>query len=194
MVHFDKIGKPPLPLDEDLIIERIGTNITDTDLKRYFGDHVGVMKYSDLANYNSLDELLPEDRDFKIILTEDSFNKGHWCCLLKYGKICEWFDPYGVRPDATKKLLGKARNMMLGQQEDYLTDLMKKSNGYKIIYNKKRFQKLKEGINTCGRWIILRIICMKDLGMDLKEFGKMVVKNQEGTGLPRDALVSIWIG
>lgn len=196
MVHHDNMYKMPLPLDEDVICERIGTNITDGDIRRYFGDGVEskILKYSDLANYGTIDELLPKPRDFRIILVEDSVNRGHWCCILKYDKTIEWFNPYGIRPDAQKNMLGKVRNMMLGQDEDYMLNLMKASKGYKLIYNKKRLQKLKEGINTCGRWIILRIICMKDLMMDLKEFIKMIDENQEASGLPKDALVAIWIG
>lgn len=196
MVHHDNMYKMPLPLDEDVICERIGTNITDGDIRRYFGDGVEskILKYSDLANYGTIDELLPKPRDFRIILVEDSVNRGHWCCILKYDKTIEWFNPYGIRPDAQKNMLGKVRNMMLGQDEDYMLNLMKASKGYKLIYNKKRLQKLKEGINTCGRWIILRIICMKDLMMDLKEFIKMIDENHEASGLPKDALVAIWIG
>ena len=196
MVNTDFMMKPPLPLDEDLIVERIGTNITDGDIRRYFGDGVEskILKYSELANYATIDDLLPKPRDFRIILVEDSFNKGHWCCILKYNKTIEWFNPYGIRPDAQKNMLGKARNMMLGQYKDYMTDLMKSSKGYKLIYNKARLQKLKEGINTCGRWIILRIITMKDMMMDLKMFIKMITDTKEATGLPADALVSIFIG
>jgi len=196
MVNTDLMMKPPLPMDEDAIIDRIHTNITDGDIRRYFGEGVEskILKYSELANYATIDELLPKPRDFRIILVEDSYNKGHWCCILKYNKTIEWFNPYGIRPDAQKNMLGKFRNRMLGQEEDYMTKLMKASKGYKVIYNKARLQKLKEGINTCGRWIILRIICMKDLMMDLKMFIKMIEDTKEATGLPADALVAIWIG
>jgi hypothetical protein len=196
MVHSDNMFKIPPSLDEDTICDRIETNITDTDIRRYFGDGVEgkVMKYSDLANYGTIDELLPKPRDFRIILIEDSYNKGHWCCILKYDKTIEWFNPYGIRPDAQKNLLGRMRNMMLGQEPDYIDDLMKASKGYKLIYNKKKLQKLKNGINTCGRWIILRIICMKDMMMNLKDFLKLIKDNQKASGLPNDALVAIWIG
>jgi len=196
MVHTDNMAKIPPPIDEDVIIERIGTNITDGDIRRYFGDGVEgrILKYSDLANYNTIDDLLPKPRDFRIILIEDSINRGHWCAILKYDKTIEWFNPYGIRPDAQKNLLGKITNIMLGQERDYMTELMEKSKGYKLIYNKKKLQKLKAGINTCGRWIILRIICMKDMMMGLKEFIKMIETNKEASGLPNDALVAIWIG
>ena len=196
MVHTDNMAKIPPPIDEDIIIERIGTNITDGDIRRYFGNGVEgrILKYSDLADYNTIDELLPKSRDFRIILIEDSVNRGHWCAILKYDKTIEWFNPYGIRPDAQKNMLGKITNIMLGQERDYMTELMEKSKGYKLIYNKKKLQKLKAGINTCGRWIILRVICMKDMMMGLKEFIKLIETNREASGLPNDALVAIWIG
>jgi hypothetical protein len=196
MVNFDSMMKAPLPLSEDVICERIGTNITDGDIRRYFGDGVEskILKYSELADYATIDDLLPKERDFRIILIEDSYNKGHWCCILKYDKTIEWFNPYGVRPDAQKNMLGKMRNRLLGQEEDYLTKLMKASKGYKLIYNKARLQKLKNGINTCGRWIILRIICMKDMMMTLSQFIKMIDETKKASGLPADALAAIWIG
>jgi len=188
--------KGPPPIDEDTIVERIGTSLTDGDISRYFGQgaETKILKYSELSQYKHIDELLPKERDFRIILVEHQNNQGHWCCILKYNKTIEWFNPYGVRPDGQKNMLGKLRNQMLGQEHDYMTDLMKSSKGYKLIYNKARLQKLRQGINTCGRWIILRIICMKDLMMDLKMFIKMVRDSQEATGLPADALVAIWIG
>jgi len=196
MVNTDHMMKPPLPMDEDKILERIGTSLTDGDISRYFGGGAEskILKYSELANYKHIDELLPKERDFRVILVVDSHINGHLFCILKYNYNIEWFNPYGVRPDGQKNLLGKLRNQMLGQAEDYMTNLMKSSKGYKLIYNKARLQKLRQGINTCGRWIILRIICMKDMSMDLKMFIKMVKDTQEATGLPADALVAIWIG
>jgi len=196
MVNTDNMMKSPLPLDEDTIVQRIGTSLTDGDIARYYGDGAEskILKYSELANYRHIDELLPKERDFRVILVEHENNQGHWCCIMKYNKTIEWFNPYGVRPDGQKNLLGKIRNQMLGQAEDYMTNLMKSSKGYKLIYNKARLQKLRQGINTCGRWIILRIIYMKDMMMDLKMFNKMIKDTQKATGLPNDALVAIWIG
>ena len=196
MVHSDNFLTKPVPLSEDVICDRIGTSLTDGDIRRYLGDGIEskILKYSELAGYASIDELLPKERDFRIILVEDSHNKGHWCAILKYGKTIEWYNSYGVRPDGEKDFLGAVRNKMLGQYQDHIPRLMKRAKGFKLIYNKARFQKLKQGVNTCGRWIILRIICMKDMMMGLPEFIKMVEQTQKATGLPRDALVAIWIG
>ena len=57
------------------------TNITDMDLKRYFPKtnqpNDNVIKYSELANVQNLDEILPHDKSWKIILLEQELNKGH---------------------------------------------------------------------------------------------------------------------
>lgn len=72
--------------------------MSDKDIERYLGEG-SVIKYSDLANYKNINELLPKDIDFKVILTEQEYNSGHWCALMKYKNIIEWFDSYGMRPD-----------------------------------------------------------------------------------------------
>jgi hypothetical protein len=179
-------------INEDVLLNRIQTSMTDSDIKRYFKD-IETLKYSDLKNYNNIDELLPNDKDFKIILIEQDNNIGHWVCVMKNGNTIEYFNPYGNRVDNDKKWIGKIKNAMLGQSEDILSSMMEQSP-YKCIYSKKRFQKLKPEIQTCGRWCILRIICMKDLNMDIKEFQKFIKSQCNISGMPKDALVSYYIG
>ena len=78
---------------------KLAMMINDSDIRRWLGDGDFIMKYSELANYDSLQELLPEDKSFKIIPTEDKKDQGHWCALMRYGKKVEWFDSIGVKPD-----------------------------------------------------------------------------------------------
>jgi len=179
-------------INEDVLLARIQTSLTEGDIKRYFPD-IETLKYSDLKNYSNIDELLPNDKDFKIILIEQEHHVGHWVCVMRYGNTIEYFNPYGTKVDNDKKFIGKLRNALLGQEEDVLSEMMEKSP-YKCIYSKKRFQKLRPEIQTCGRWCLLRIMCMKDLDMDIKEFKKFINSGVESSGLPKDALVSLYIG
>jgi len=182
------------PPSIDEIMRRIKTPLTDGDLERYFGSgrNSEVMKYSDLANYRTIDELLPLPIDFRIVLVEQEKNIGHWVCILKYRDVIESFNSYGKDIDRQKDTFGAIKNKLLGQQTDYLTKLVKKSK-YKYVINKTPFQSKKDGINTCGRWCILRIIAMKDLFMDLEQFKEMVIKGCKDLNVEPDALVSIWI-
>ena len=64
--------------------EKLAKMISDEDFNRYFADAPQkLLKYSDLANIHNIDELLPEEQDYRIILTESQRNSGHWCCILK---------------------------------------------------------------------------------------------------------------
>lgn len=193
MIKNSKFSIPPM-LDVAEIIKRIQTPLTDGDLERYFGSgkNSEVMKYNELANYRTIDELLPLPIDFRIVLVEQEKNIGHWVCFLKYKNIIESFNSYGKDIDKQKDTFGKIKNTILGQHTDYLTHLVKKSK-YKYVINKTPFQSAEEGINTCGRWCILRIIAMKDLFMDLEEFKKMIIKGCDDLKVEPDALVSIWI-
>ena len=44
----------------------------------------------------------------------------------------------------------------------------------KFIYNKTKFQKEQEGINTCGRWVIARLSLILSDDLNLKDFTKLM--------------------
>ncbi len=180
------------PIDEDVLIGRIETSLTNSDIERYFPG-LQTLKYSELNSLTNIDELLPNDKDFKIILIEQDNNVGHWVCIMKNGNTIEYFNPYGTRVDNDKKWIGKVKNMLLNQHDDVLSELMEQSK-YKCVYSKTRFQKLNPKINTCGRWCILRLICLKDMDMNIKQFKKFIKNQCDQLNLPKDALVAYYIG
>ena len=170
--------------------------VSDVDFRRFFGEDVAskVLKYSDLDNYKSIDELLPNEKDFVIVLTENKKNEGHWCCLLKYNGLLEWFDGYGGKagkPDGELSFISKAMNIFLDQDDRYLTKILKES-GRKIIYNKEPYQALQDGVNTCGKWVIARIMMMQ-FGYTLKDFQDKLKEKIIETGKPADILICDWI-
>ena len=177
--------------------QRIGTNITDLDLDRYFPetktDNHHVIKYSEVANVASIYDLLPKDMSYKIILIEEQPNKGHWVCILRYGKTIEVFDSYGGTIDNELKYIPEVMKRMLGEDKKHLGRLLKAVEDRQVIYSKKRLQKLKGGINTCGRWVILRILMMKQFFYTLNEFLAFIDNAVEDTSFTPDELVANWI-
>ena len=173
----------------------LATMMSDADIHRHLGAGK-VLKYSELAEYRDINDLLPNDKDFKVILTEQQVNQGHWCCLLKYGKngnIIEWFDPYGVKPDGQFRYINTISKHLLGQGGNPLTKLLKnKQPNQNVYYNKRRFQVIDDNINTCGRWCIARILAML-VGYELDDFINKVDDKCEETGKPPDILVCDWI-
>ena len=60
--------------------QQIKEEITDSDPTRYFGkkDFKNILKYSEIGNYKSIQQLLPRNKSWKIILIEYEYNSGHW--------------------------------------------------------------------------------------------------------------------
>jgi len=184
----------PKNVDWEKIGKRITEPLTDADLERYFGSgvHSEVIKYSELAKYNTIDELLPKPFDFRILLMEQETNSGHWVLIMKYGNTIENFNSYGIDIDKQKGMLNRAMNKVLGQEKNYLSKLVARSP-YKYVVNKHPFQKSGNDYNTCGRWVALRIITAKDMNMSLKDFTSMIEQATRQMRINGDALVSLWI-
>ena len=165
---------------------------SDSDIERWLGQDC-IIKYSDLANYNNINDLLPNDKDFKIILIESSVNQGHWVAIMKYGDIIEYFNSYGTKPEYDFKFISNMIKHLLGQGGNLLTKLLKtKDKGQKIYYNKKKLQRINDSINTCGRWVVARVLAMK-VGWELDDFINKVEDKMSETGKPSDILAIEWI-
>lgn len=165
---------------------------SDSEFDRYFGKGK-VIKYSELADYSNINELLPNNKDFRVILVESQYNQGHWTAVMKYGDVIESWNSYGTKPEYDFKFIPTSIKHLLGQGGNLLTKLLNTKNpDQKLYYNKKKFQNLAEGVNTCGRWVIARILAML-VGYELDDFIKKVEDKCEETGKPPDILVCDWI-
>jgi hypothetical protein len=151
-----------------------------------------IIKYSQLANYHSLDELLPEPFDYKIILLENDKNIGHWVCILRMGEVIELFNSYGIPIDTEFKYIPDWIERWLNQDTRYLTHLIKSSTGFDVISNKVQFQNKSPDIATCGRWVAVRIEMAK-MGYSLQEFINLMQNAQEKYDIPYDELVVQWM-
>ena len=175
--------------------EAVSEPTTNLQIKHYLGTEDHLIKYSDLARYQDIFELLPTDRSYVIILIEQQKDNGHYVCICRYGKTICSFDPYGCKIDEELKFVNRFMNKMLGQDRHYLTDLLKKVDTKKwdIIYNKKKLQKLNNSVASCGRWCILWVTFMKDLLFNLEDFLRFIKDRKDETGLSGDELMSIWM-
>ena len=122
--------------------------LSDEELKVILGKDLKIIMYPDLAKYSSLELLPPNPNDYCIILIVESETKfsisGHWCALLKYDGIYEFFDPCGneVDVDLMSWMDAKTR-LSLNESKPYLTYLLK---GRKYIYNKIKYGKSKKKV------------------------------------------------
>ena len=117
---------------------------SDSDFQRYFGPECAsrVIKYSQLNDYDNIEQLLPNNKDYVIILTEYKRSEGHWCLLYRKDDTLEWFDSYGGKsgkPDGEFSFISKAMQVFLNEDCRCLSKLLKKSD-MNVIYNKAKLQ------------------------------------------------------
>lgn len=127
-----------------------------------------IIQYDDLDKYGSIEQLLPKNNTYAIILYESEQNSGHWVCILRYDDIIEFFCSYGSKIDEPLNWISDEKNEELGQADRALMKLLKKTP-LKVVYNKYKFQKEDPNIATCGRHTISRIQKMLE-GYNLQEY------------------------
>lgn len=131
--------------------------------------HANVILYPDLYKFESIDELLqPFGACFLLFETKPNF--GHWCALIKYGDIVEFFDSYSSYPDDTLDFIPEDFKNESNQNYPYLTALLYHSP-YKIEFNDKQYQSRKGNISTCGRHAACRIMFKH---LSLKKYNKLI--------------------
>jgi hypothetical protein len=148
------------------ITKLINKALSDADLQRILGGDAKIIKYSELSHLNDLDELLPKDKDYCVVLYEERLDLGHWTALSKYDGVFEHFDPYGVKPDNQLKWLNKRQRELLNQATPYLSNLLNKED---YIYNDIHYQDPDSFVNTCGSHVAHRLYRLKNDDLTLEQ-------------------------
>ena len=146
-------------------------SLSNQDIENFLGHSPNIIRYKDLKKFNSIDQALKNG--YVIILYETKQNFGHWVLVFKRNKnTIEHFDSYGIKPDDELDFIKPIFKIINGTVKPYLTYLLLKSK-YKVEYNEFKLQKMAPNINTCGRWILLRLL-LKDY--DIYDFKKILDK------------------
>ena len=160
-------------------------SISDTELKYYLPD-CNIKTYPELRNIKDIEELLPKNDSYFILLYLDTPNSGHWTTLKRFNNDIQYFCSYGTYPDKQMNWYGKELRKELGESELYLTKLLNKT-GLNVNYNDVDYQnKDNLDIVTCGRHCINFIKSKKDL----KQYFRMMSKLKKDSGKDYDELVS----
>ena len=147
--------------------------LSGDDIKKLLKDDVKkirIVRFSDLYKYKTLQELLPKKNSFIVIFLEtESYSRGHWVALFRYNNSFEFYDSYGLTEEEDYSLIPEDTKKNLNEK-DYLKKLFKNNL---VIENTKDFQKWGNNVNTCGRWIVIRVYLFLQ-GYDLKNFKKQI--------------------
>ena len=156
--------------------------LSDSDIRKVLGREIPIIPYPELKDYTSIEQCFDRKGRCILLFLTNSPTEGHWCCMLNKKKGIEFFDPYGDAPEEQLEDMPPSKLAALEQDRPYLTRLLRAS-GRPVYYNTHAFQKTKDGVNTCGRWCIARLLyAPKSL-----EYFKSVV---DKSGMEPDTFVS----
>lgn len=163
-------------------------SMSDALLKQYL-DNVRIFTSNELGKYNDIDELLPRNNTYFIILYEQVPHRGHWTCVTRANDEISYFDSYGKRPDYALDDWFKSNKLQTNKNLTKLFDNTKLN----VFYNDVDYQGHGSDISTCGRHAVCFIICSTKKNMDLHDYNKMMEKLKEMTKLDYDELASFFI-
>ena len=172
------MSKKQQPLD---VIVKDAENIalSGSDLETITEGKANIIKYSDLHQYNSIDDVFGSKESIIILYLKKS-NFGHWCCLFKAPwkpETLYFYDSYGFQLDEEIKFADEQLRIHQGQEVPHLTHLIRKSNYY-LEQNDFQYQSKEHHINTCGRWAGMRV---RHMDMSPTQFKTFFTKNKHYT-------------
>jgi hypothetical protein len=163
--------------------------MSDKTINKYL-PNAEIVEYKDLKNYNSLNELLPKNKDYVIILYRHGTG-AHWICALRLNDIFEIFCSYGSEPDEYYfDWATPAENKGFGQNKPYLTKLINNTPN-EVIYNPIKYQTEKNDIATCGRHCLNRIFHMINHNTNLNDYYDYMKRKSNEYNKSYDDLVSV---
>ena len=132
-----------------------------------------ILEYSDLHQFETLDQAFG-GKPAIALLYQAKENFGHWVAIINYEDSIEFFDPYGLYLDEELDFSLYNKSLHQGKPVKHLTQLIQETNK-KLIVNRKRLQRFKKDVNTCGRHTALRIKMRK---FSLPQYIKLMSANK----------------
>jgi hypothetical protein len=140
--------------------------LTNKDLKKILGKDIKIIAYPELAKVNNIGDIFDKKGRLILFWETEAKNIGHWACMFKTPQNhIFYFDPYGLKIDATKKYINTQILQKLKEIPNYLTELLLKYNDGHIYYNSFDYQSWKSDVSTCGKFCSVRLL-HKDLNSD----------------------------
>ena len=162
---------------------------SDSDIRQFVGGNTKIIKYSDLLNFRTIEDLLPENNDLVFILIENQArNTGHWTALHKLNNKYTFFDSYGEAIDGELKYISPRLRIEFSENKKILSKML---NGKDVQSNRLKLQELNDSVDTCGRHAAIFGLLSK-MGYDLDEIQNFYKTYSEVEKKPFDILSVDW--
>lgn len=161
----------------DKVIKKVESkSLSGDEVLKLCNNKANLLTYTQLLEFDDIDDAMGKHGAL-ILLFETKPNYGHWTCVFRANKdSIEFFDPYGIKPDDEMKWCGKYMASICGRVVSHLSLLLYNSKYKNIYYNHGKLQKYIKNVNTCGRWVALRLAFRK---LRLEPFIKLFTKNKK---------------
>lgn len=168
--------------------------LDDAELKQLLGNP-RILKYDQLKDYSSLEQLLPKRKDYVILLYLDAPNRGHWTAVIRDDNKVYFFCSYGSQVDEPLSWVDCQTRMKLGVAVPFLTRLFNNDEKFDKYYSPAKYQNDDDtDINTCGRYIVLLLKEMKkNPNYNMEDFYKYLTKIKNKFKLTYDEVVATLI-
>jgi len=140
-------------------MSKLQTPLSNEDIQTHLGSQQ-IQKYSDLKNYKNLYELLPNKRDYCIVLLESERNYGHWTVIIRQNKTFYYYNSYGKKYDLDKGYISRMMLKILHEDRNEIQRLITSTGLKKIWWNRVRMQ---GDSMCCGRFVVFCVV-MSNLG------------------------------
>lgn len=165
-------------------------SLSDSDLKKLAGKGTRVFTYPQLASFKSIDQVVNKKNPKAAILYMTGPNYGHWTGIKLYKNTVQFFDPYGTFPDNQQNKIEQLKGVGFLEETNQIRNKIKEllfNTNKEIHYSDHKLQKLKEGINTCGRWV--GYFLSSPLNVD--RFASLIKKIAKQSNLSNDETITM---
>tara|TARA_R110002167_G_scaffold99886_1_gene261236 strand:+ start:626 stop:1150 length:525 start_codon:yes stop_codon:yes gene_type:complete len=132
------------------------------------------MLYSKLAEYDTIEALLPNVYSWRVILLETKAYSGHWVCIVRLPEDkYYYFNSYGGSFKTDLNLIPRMVRKMLGESVNYLDILLKDKD---VSWNKVKYQG--KTSQVCGRYVMLFIDLVCNMKRPVSEFHSTLVNTK----------------
>lgn len=160
--------------------------LSGEEIMKMMKGKTNLLLYRDLYKYDNIEDILGKHKACVILYETKEPLYGHWCVIFQQNPdTIEFMDSYGflidseispnfMDPEILKSFYNgpKLRRLIYFSKYKY------------IVYNNYALQERKAGINTCGRWVVSRLIFRN---LSLEQFVKYLMS----FGINLDNLVTI---
>lgn len=145
---------------DGILRHAVQTDLGAPDVSAIAGGKMRIVTYHMLARASSLDSVMGSGRAMALLFETDAINAGHWTAVWRDGNgTIHFFDPYGMQPDAELSFRAPGDAAPFKDPQTgvpFLTGLLRQERTHPMI-NTTRFQSHGKAINTCGRWVGMRL-------------------------------------